>query len=164
MRDRILYPLRPSVGERRLLTAWIGVALLGGFLAHILVSNISYEQSMLRVFTTSDGWFVLCGVFGALAGLYFARRWMGSTGRFGPCRAFCGMIIVTFMAALVGGSLMLPLYGTMFGPMLFVLMLIEKPVLAFTWIAMLLLADKLIRDWRRERESIFALSSFQAQS
>ncbi|MBS1303796.1 hypothetical protein [Loktanella sp. SALINAS62] len=136
--------------------AWVAVSALGGFLAYTLVSNIAGTHALMRVFGTTEWWFVGCGVFGAMAGLYCARHWIGVTGRYALVKAFCGIVIVSFMGALIGGSLMLPLYGTMFGPMLFAMMLVENPVLALVWIVVLIAAHILISRHRREREQMFA--------
>ena len=151
MRETFVHPLRPTTGEKRLLAAATGVGTCGGIAAFVIVTQMGQNKAMLRSLTDADLWFVTAGVLGAMAGLYIGRRWFGHEGVRGLLRTLAGLIVVSFVGALVGGTLALPLYGTMFGPMMFTLTLAANPVLAVLWINTLIGAHLLIRVWRRER-------------
>ena len=66
-------------------------------------------------------------------------------------RALRGIIAVSFVGTLIGGTLALPFYGTMFGPLMFVLTLVGHPGLAALWLATLIACHFLLQVWRRER-------------
>ena len=154
MRETFVHPLRPTTGEKRLLAAGTSVGTCGGIAAFVIVTQMGQNKAMLRSLTDADLWFVTAGVLGAMAGLYIGRRWFGHEGVRGVLRALAGLIVVSFVGALVGGTLALPLYGTMFGPMMFTLTLAANPVLAVLWVNTLIGSHLLIRVWRRERASL----------
>ncbi|MCW1951376.1 MAG: hypothetical protein KIH44_008410, partial [Octadecabacter sp.] len=54
-----------------------------------------------------------------------------------------------------GGTLGLPLYGTMFGPFIVVVTLLGAPILAMLWAFTLLGIHILLASYQRERDSIF---------
>ena len=155
MRDSLVHPLRPTTGEKRLLAAGMGVGICGGIVAFTIVTQLGQNKAMLRSVTDADLWFVTCGVVGALGGLYLGRRWMGHAGLTGALRCLAGLLVVSFAGALIGGTLALPFYGTMFGPMMFGLTLAANPAVALLWLNTLICTHCLIRVWRRERDMIF---------
>ena len=151
MRDTFVHPLRPTAGEKRLLAAGAVVGLGGAIAAHVIVTQMGQNKALLRSLTDADLWFVIAGALGAVAALYSGRRWFGHDGLRGVLKAMAGIIVVSFVGALVGGTLALPLYGTMFGPMMFTLTLAANPGLAVLWLVALTGSHLLIRVWRRER-------------
>ena len=159
MRETFVHPLRPTSGEKRLLAAGAGVGLCGGFAAFVIVTQMGQNKAMLRSLTDADLWFMVAGVLGAMTGLYAGRRWFGHEGPRGALKVVAGLLVVSFVGALVGGTLALPLYGTMFGPMMFTLTLAANPALSVLWVASLIGSHLLIRCWRRERALLPVLSS-----
>ncbi len=155
MRDRFIHPLRPSYGETRLLAAAIGVGVFGGLLSFFVVTQMGKSKILLRTLSHADLWFVVAGILGALGGLYMARGWFGYCGLRGHIHAVCGVLVISFVGPLIGGTLALPFYGTMFGPMMFGLTLISNPILGLLWLGTLFAAHALIKSWRRERETLF---------
>lgn len=156
MRDRLLHPWRPSEGEKQLLTAIFGVAIFGGMFSFVIVSQMGEEKSMLRHLSLADLWFVTAGALGAMGGIYLGRRWLGHPGPRGALLATLGVPMISFLCAVIGGTLALPFYGTMFGPMIFALTLLGNPFLAVVWFTVLTATHFLMAGWRRERESLFA--------
>lgn len=153
MRDTFVHPLRPTTGERRLLAAAMGVGTCGGLVTFVIVTQMGQNKEMLRSLTEADLWFVTAGILGALYGLYLGRNWMGHVGLRGNLKALGGILIISFGGALVGGTLALPFYGTMFGPLMFGLTLIGNPVMAILWLNTLVMSHFLMRIWRRERDA-----------
>ena len=154
MRDRFLHPLRPSQGELRLLAAGVIMALCGGVAAFVIVTQLGQTKHLLRHPSQADLWFVTSGVVGGLCGLYLARTWLGHEGVWGGLRAAVGAIIISFTGSLIGGSLALPLYGTMFGPFMLAMTLVANPVLGILWGIALIASHMMLRDWRRERQTM----------
>ena len=79
----------------------------------------------------------------------------------GTVRALAGIVVVSCLAALVTGTLILPGYGTMFGPMLMVLNILDHPALALGWFYALILAHMLIREYRSERRSVVGVAAIR---
>ncbi|SEM52805.1 hypothetical protein SAMN04488003_101428 [Loktanella fryxellensis] len=148
-----LHPSTP--GERRMLAAMLVLAACGGVLCLMVATQMGEVKTLRRSLTAADAWFCVAGSLGALAGFRAGRGWLGHAGVGGAVRAACGALIVSFVGALVAGTLALPFYGTMFGPLMFALTLLGHPVLAAVWLAVLGTSHRMMRDWRRERDSLF---------
>ena len=56
---------------------------------------------------------------------------------------------------MIGGTLILPYYGTMFAPMKLIIVMFEVPAFAVLWVAMVACVHMLMIEWRQERDSIF---------
>ncbi|MBU2357958.1 MAG: hypothetical protein KKB02_03370 [Alphaproteobacteria bacterium] len=151
MKETFIHPLRPTAGERRLCAAAVVVGLCGGVLSFFIVAQMGGTKTVFRSLTQADLWFVASGILGALGGLYLGRQWLGFAGATGMIRALRGIIAVSFVGTLIGGTLALPFYGTMFGPLMFVLTLVDHPGLAALWLATLIACHLLFKVWRKER-------------
>lgn len=142
-------------GEQSLCLAYFSVGIFSAGLAFIVVNQLSGGAAVFRPLSAYDLWVIFAGAVGGCAGLFLGRRWMGHNGVLGFIRALVGMFIVSFLGALIGGTLALPLYGTMFGPFSLIVALIGAPQLAMFWGVILLSAHFLICVWRRERDTVF---------
>lgn len=142
-------------GEQSILLAFFGVGFFGAALALNVVTTLGGHADMFHAFSTYDYWIVLSGATGGCVGLYMGRNWMGLPGMRGIVFALIGMIWISFLGGLVGGTLALPIYGTMFGPFTLFVSLFSAPLLALFWGCILLAAHFLIMMWRTERDSIF---------
>ncbi len=142
-------------GERSILAATISVAIFGGLLAFNVVMTIGGHASMMAGLTAYEVWVVFLGAIGGPAGLYLCRNWMGQAGTRGLCTAIVGVVAVSLVGAIVGGTLALPFYGTMFGPFTLIMSLISAPMLALLWASTLFGAHFLMAIWRSEQDSVF---------
>lgn len=142
-------------GERSIMAAVISVAVFGAFLAFNVVMTIGGHASMMAGLSAYELWVVFSGAVGGPAGLYLCRNWMGQAGWRGFCTAIVGVIAVSVTGSIVGGTLALPFYGTMFGPFTLIMSLISAPLLAFLWASTLLGTHFLMGIWRSEQDSIF---------
>jgi hypothetical protein len=142
-------------GEQSILLAFCGVAFFGAALALNIVMTLGGQEIMQRSFSAYDYWIVLSGALGGCIGLYMGRNWMGHPGLRGAAFALVGTIWISFLGGLVGGSLALPFYGTMFGPFSLFVSLFSAPLLAIFWACILFAAHYLLMFWRTERNSIF---------
>ena len=160
MRERVLHPFRPSSGERSLLIAAALTAIVGAGLAKAVVAQI-HDTSLLDKWSGLSTWCAISGAFGAVSALYLGRAWLGQPGAVGTLRALAGIVVVSGLAALVAGTLILPGYGTMFGPMLLALNILDHPALALGWAYALILAHMLFREYRAERRRVARSSPAQ---
>jgi hypothetical protein len=150
MRSTFNHPLSPTSGEKRLLAAALAVGLAGGVISFAIVTQMGDNKALLRSLTGADLWFVAAGVLGSLCALYIGRDWFGHRGLRGTLKAVAGILSISFMGTIIGGTLALPFYGTMFGPMMFGVTLAAYPVLALIWLNALVAAHLLFMIWRRE--------------
>lgn len=152
---RLYRRLSLTQGEQSILLAFFGVGFFGAAMALNVVMTLGGVAALLTPFSGYDYWVIFCGAIGACAGLYLGRDWMGHTGLRGVALAMIGMLWISFLGGLVGGSLALPLYGTMFGPFTLFVSLFSAPLLALFWGCILFASHLLVKIWRNERDSIF---------
>ena len=149
--------LRMSEGERNFLFAIFAVGALSALMSSVIVVRLSAYGPASFVSDPFALWTVVAGAAGGLLGFWSTyNRWFGFAGTPGLVRAAFGGLMISFIGTVAGGTLILPYYGTMFGPFQFVIALIETPTLGMLWVVMLICVHKLLEDWRNERDSIFS--------
>lgn len=141
-------------GERSIILAYFGVAVFGAALGINVVLTLGGAAAWITPFNAYDYWVIFSASAGGCVGLYLGREWMGHEGPRGVGRAIIGIIWVSFVGALAGGTMALPFYGTMFGPFTLVVSLFSAPILAILWITALFSAHLMIKVRRIERDSI----------
>ena len=134
--------------------AYFGVAIFGAALGLNVVLTLGGVAALIAPFTAYDYWVIFSSAVGGCMGLYLGREWLGHAGAKGHGRALLGMVWISFVGALFGGTLALPLYGTMFGPFTLVVTLFSAPLLAVLWFSALFSAHLMIKVRRIERDSI----------
>lgn len=153
----LLRPLRLidlTHGERSIALAYFCVAVFGAALGINVVLTLGGVAAWMTPFSAYDYWVIASAAIGGCIGLHLGQDRMGHDGPYGFGRAVLGMIWISFVGALIGGTLALPFYGTMFGPFTLVVTLFKAPILAVLWISALLSAHFMIKVRRTERDSI----------
>lgn len=146
--------IRLSRGERLRILALALAALAGAVLCLASVGALDPG----RAGHAGPGvtlWRLMAGAVGSFVVLRFNLGRFGWLHLQGWVRMAGGSLLVTLFAPVVAGSLILPLYGTMFGPFALVLTVIRHPALALVWLGALVAAHLLLQDHRRERATIF---------
>lgn len=151
----MLRHLNPSEGERGLLVAFVGIAMFSIAIALTTKVQLDTGSILTSDFGRYDAWFVISGLCGGVAGFYLTLKWFGHPGRAGWIRALIGVLVFSFVSSIIAGTLVLPLYGTMFGPFTLLMVLISTPMLALLWTCAILIAHRLVWRWRVERNSLF---------
>ncbi|MGZ9810651.1 hypothetical protein ACXN5S_09320 [Pseudoroseicyclus sp. H15] len=139
-------------GEQRVVLALATVAAVGATVA--LRGGVRLNGGM-PLSPLYGGWMVLAGGVGAAAALWAVRGHYGHEGPLGLVRFVWGVLIATFLAGLLGGTMALPLYGTMFGPFALGTVLASAPLLAVIWLVAFARLHRSMIVWRRERATIF---------
>ncbi|KJZ20505.1 hypothetical protein TW80_06890 [Loktanella sp. S4079] len=85
-------------------------------------------------------WVALAGAISGALALYLTRGWLGLFGKIGLARAVFGACAMALIAALIAGTLIMPVYGTFFAPILVVAAVGLKPWLGVAWMAVVLMA------------------------
>lgn len=146
--------LRPSRGERlRFLVLPLG-GMVGAMLCLLSVDALDGVDGMpgggLR-----SAWRLLAGFAGTAGLLWLNRGRFGWPGWRGWAIWAGGALMVTLFAPVAVGTLVLPLYGTMFGPLALIVTLLRQPLLAVLWGGTLVAAHLMSRPYRAERVTIF---------
>ena len=149
---------RVSDGERNVFLSYLGVSAVGAFLAFFAGLTLEGAATLATFPDLYDIWLALSGAIGAASALSMGRRFLGRSDLLGAVQVLLVFPMITLIAALIAGSLALPIYGTMFGPLALVTTLISNPFLAGVWITAIFGAHAAYAIYREEREVFFTTS------
>lgn len=125
-------------GEKAYVVAYAAVIAMSAGVTLLIASGLEGINVLELEPTLFTLWTVFAGGLGGGMALRAAKGWMGKPGALGLTRAIVGSIAVAILAAIVAGTLIVPLYGTVYGPLLIVSEFIAKPWLAVVWFAVLI--------------------------
>lgn len=148
---------KPTEGERARVLAFSLVGISSACLGYLAVLHLD-RSALFNELSWYQTWIVAASGLGGLVALFLSGDRMGQSGPLGALRGLAGAIWVTFIGALIGGTLSLPLYGTMFGPFIICVTLLGTPILAGLWCFNMLSIHLLMGVYQRERDSIFTPS------
>ncbi len=154
-KSRVTRDVFHSKGEKSRAVAFAIVGVFGAAIGFLVAVHLSQGALLREGLTPYDLWMIVAGSIGSMAGLYIAGNWFGHGGWPGMIKALAASVWVSFVGSLIGGTLMLPLYGTMFGPFTLAVTLSSRPLFALLWFANLFGAHLMLTYWQRERDSIF---------
>lgn len=154
---------RLSEGTRARVLAFVLVALSSGGLGFLAVVHLD-QRALFEHMTSYQMWIVVASAIGGMLALFLAGDRVGASGRHHVLRGMAGGVWVTFVGALIGGTLSLPFYGTMFGPFIVTVTLLGAPVLAVIWVFNLVAIHILLGTYQRERDTIFAPPAAAAEA
>ncbi len=144
-------------GERARMLAFVLVGACSAGLGYLAVLHLD-RAVFFDGFGLYQTWIVVASGIGGMIELFLSGDRMGQPGPAGSARAVAGAIWVTFIGALIGGTLGLPFYGTMFGPFIVVVTLMGAPMLAMLWAFNLFGIHVLMGIYQSERDTIFTPS------
>lgn len=157
MATRVRVPWRRlSAGERALIQAYTALGTVGAAVGLVVAIRIGGGALLLRPLAAYDLWLIASSAVGAMIALHLLRDRFGGPGLAGAVRALPAALAASLLAAVIGGTLALPLYGTMFGPFALGVTLFGAPLLGLAWAAAFVLAHVMLAAWHLERDSIFA--------
>ena len=146
--------LRVSEGTRARMLAFFIVGLSSAGLGFLAVVHLD-QRALFEQMTPYQIWVVVASAFGGMSALFLAGDRVGADGRFRLVRGIAGGVWVSFVGALIAGTLSLPFHGTMFGPFIVAVTLTGAPLLAVIWGLNLIGIHFLMRKYQMERDSIF---------
>lgn len=145
---------RISEGTRARVLAFFLVGISSGGLGFLAVVHLD-QSALFEQMTAYQTWTIVASALGGILALFLAGDRVGSDDGRRLLRGIVGGVWVTFVGALIGGTLSLPLYGTMFGPFIVVVTLAGAPLLAVIWAFNLVAIHVLMNTYQKERDSIF---------
>lgn len=139
----------PSRGERNIAFAYVLLSVLGALIAFVSVIRLRNIGPFFDI-GLFEVWVSLAGACGAVLALKASSRFMGQVGVKGFAFALWGAFYLSLVGSLVAGTLVLPVYGTMFGPFTLAVTLIGAPILAAAWVSAVMLAHLTFVAYREE--------------
>lgn len=146
---------KPTYGERARGLAFVLSGACSAGLGYLAVLHLDHSALFTRM-SWYQMWVVVASSCGGMMALFLSGDRLGQAGRTGAMRGAAGAIWVTFIGALIGGTLSLPFYGTMFGPFIVVVTFMGAPMLAMLWAVNLFGIHVLLGLYQRERDTIFS--------
>ena len=143
----------PNPAERGIFVALAGLAGTGSLLGFEALQDL---QAMTALFGASVGeWFsALAGAVGGASGGGLMRDRFGQPGALGGLSAVLGVFLATMLLGIVAGTLVLPLFGTMFGPWLIVVTTVETPWILLPWVIALFGLHLAMKSYVREQATL----------
>ena len=143
-------PLR-SAGELQLLRAFCVAGIAGGLVGGFLLFDPLSEQGGMSLYRL---WLGVAGAFGAATSLFLVRKNFGKPGTFGAFETAFAGLMATLLTGIIGGSLALPVYGTMFGAWLVIVSIVETPLLLLPWAGALWVMHQAMSTYRAEKQTL----------
>lgn len=141
-------------GQRARALAFVIVGICSTSLGFLAVIHLDRE-AFFNGLSLYQKWIMAASGLGGMIALFLSGDRMGQRGMRGALRGVSGAIWITFIGALIGGTLSLPLWGTMFGPFIVCVTLMGAPLLSLLWIFNLICLHVLLGIYQAERDSIF---------
>lgn len=142
-------------GEKAFVLAYGVVIAMTAGITILVMSDVNGPKAIPDDPSFYVFWIIFAGALSGGIALFVARGWMGRSGALGLARAVVGSIAIAVVAAVIAGSLIFPLYGTFYAPILLVSAFIAKPWLAVAWFVVLLGAHYLMCVMHAEKASGF---------
>ncbi|WP_019954041.1 hypothetical protein [Yoonia vestfoldensis] len=149
---------------RTAVLAYAAVTVLTGLTGYMILSDAAMWPTAPGGIGIYDGWMIFASGLAGLTSLMIARGWVGTPGALGAVRACFGALVMLILASLIGGSLITPIYGTIYAPFIVLSAFLENPVVAALWCSGVFIAHWLLAQVERKRLAILSAQEKQAQS
>ena len=151
MFERLVKSIYLTKGEKAFALACAGVIAMTAGITMLIMSGVEGQSAIQAESSWYALWIVFAGALGGGVALFATRGWLGQSGALGLARAVVGSIALGFIAAIVAGTLILPLFGTFYAPFMLVTEFIDKPWLAVAWFVVLIGAHYMMNVLVEER-------------
>ncbi len=137
--------------ERSFAMACAAIIAMAAGLAVLVMSGVEGEAAISPGSSAYVYWITFSGAASAGIALFAARGWLGQTGAMGLARAIVGSTAVALLAAIIAGTLIAPVYGTFYAPVLVATEFVARPWLVVAWYGILLGAHYMMIALHEER-------------
>lgn len=151
MLERLRSSFRLSRGEKAYALAYSIVMSVSAGLTVFVMAGVEGDAALPVEASFYSVWTVIAGVIGGAFALYAARGWLGLPGVFGWIRAAVGGMAAALIASVIAGTLIMPLYGTFYAPVMLATEFMQLPILAAGWFAAIFGAHYLMTALKEER-------------
>ena len=124
--------------ERSFAMASAAIIAMAAGLSVLVMSGVEGEAAIRADTSFYHYWVIFSGAVSAGVALFAARGWLGHVGAMGIARALVGSTAVALLSAIIAGTLIAPVYGTFYAPVLLATVFVSQPILAALWYAILL--------------------------
>ncbi len=152
MFERLAEKVYLTRGERSYVLGCIAIILTAPIVALVVMAGLAAPYTLAIEANNFVYWVAISGAISAGVGLYLVRGWMGHVGMIGVARAIFGSVLLTLIVSVVGGTLMVPFEGALYGPLMVVSAFVAKPWLGAIWFASTFGAHYLMSAVEEERD------------
>ncbi|MFN3663989.1 hypothetical protein [Yoonia sp.] len=111
-----------------------------------------------------DYWMLLATLLAGPLSLRLARGWIGYPGVLGNMRALIGCCVGLFLASVIGGTMIMPLYGTIQAPLMVLTGILVQPLIGVIWFVGVMLVHRVIVQADAARQAWVRLKQQEAMS
>jgi hypothetical protein len=156
----------PSVtpGGRFKLLAYSMVTSVTGLTGYLVLRDALFLPAVPGIIGLYDIWMICASALAGFAALMISRGWIGMPGMLGIIRACFGALVMLVLASLIGGSLIMPIYGTVYAPFIVLSAFIANPLWAVFWCGGVVAAHWVLAQSEQKRLAILSEQERQAQS
>ncbi len=164
MLARLTSRLYLTRGEKAFVIAYAAVIAMTAGVAMFVMSGVTGDAAISANNSMYVFWIIFSGALSGGVALYAAHGWLGKNGAMGWARALVGSFAVAIIASIIAGTLISPLYGTFYAPVLLATEFVAKPWLAAAWVGILMGAHHLMTIIAEERAFGVGRSAGQSAS
>ena len=140
-----------SKGEKAYALAYAIVVSVAAGLTVFVMAGVEGDTAIPVSSSFYSVWTIIAGVIGGALALYAARGWLGLPGAFGWVRALVGATAAALIAAVIAGTLIMPIYGTFYAPVMLATEFVAMPLFAVGWFGIMFIAHALMTILGKER-------------
>lgn len=143
--------MKISKGEKAYILAFAAVIAVSAGLTLFIMSGIDQSVALPQEPTAYTGWVIGAGALSGFFALFAARGYMGGAGILGFVRALVGSTAAGIIAAAIAGTLIMPIYGTFYAPVIVATEFISNPLLPLAWYIVMMGAHYMMKIYADER-------------
>lgn len=140
-----------SKGEKAYTLAFAAVIAVTAGITIFVMSGIEGSQIVPVMASNYTLWIVCAGALSGFFALFAARGWLGGIGVLGWIRAIVGSTAAALIASVIAGTLIMPIDGTFYAPVVVASEFVAHPWLALAWYGVMIGAHLLMQILAEER-------------
>ncbi|PIE18340.1 MAG: hypothetical protein CSA65_05380 [Proteobacteria bacterium] len=142
-------------GDRILLLLFLYHGCVAGAAGYGAAQRLRHDGVLAGMSDHMIAWIVVAAILGMMVGFAIHFRAIGHPGACGIVRSLAAQIMLTLTATLIAGTLIVPLHGTLYGPLVVVELAVDGPVPLAVWPFEALTIHWLMKIWQAEKACAF---------
>lgn len=142
-------------GIRILLLLFLYHGCVGGVAGYGVAQRLRLDGVLAGMSVHMIVWIVVAAILGMVIGFAIHFRAIGHRGACGIVRSLAAQIMLTLTATLIAGTLIVPLHGTLYGPLVVAELAVDGPVPLVVWPFEALTIHWLMTIWQAEKACAF---------
>lgn len=153
-----------SKSQQGYVVAYTSVIFASVFLTMLVMAGVEGAAAVPAEPSNYAGWIMFSGAVAGAVAMIAARGWFGMAGALGHARAVVGGFAVTVIGAVVAGMMIAPIHGAFYAPVMLATELVERPVFAILWAAVIGVTHYAMLPRYRHRDLLGSLGNDFAEA